>query len=40
MHPRNMSVIAIEKLVADKVAEAIAADHATRVNSGRAGGSG
>ncbi|GJU26397.1 putative reverse transcriptase domain-containing protein [Tanacetum coccineum] len=35
-----MSATAIEKLVADKVAEAIAADRATRVNAGGAGESG
>nr|GEU94964.1 putative reverse transcriptase domain-containing protein [Tanacetum cinerariifolium] len=40
MHPKKMSVAAIEKLVTDKVAKAIATNRATRVNSSRAGGSG
>nr|GFA73028.1 reverse transcriptase domain-containing protein [Tanacetum cinerariifolium] len=40
MPPKGMSAAAIQKLVADKVAEAIAADRATRVNAGGSGGSG
>ncbi|GJY70594.1 hypothetical protein Tco_0474297 [Tanacetum coccineum] len=37
MPPRRMSQAAIKKLVANKVAEAIAADRATRGDAGRAG---
>ncbi|GKB78326.1 hypothetical protein Tco_0945221 [Tanacetum coccineum] len=43
MPPRKMSAAVIKRLVADKVSEAIATDHATRGNaggSGEAGGSG
>ncbi|GJR81758.1 putative reverse transcriptase domain-containing protein [Tanacetum coccineum] len=40
MPPKRMHAAAIERLVANKVAKAIAADHATRVNAGRAGRSG
>ncbi|GJW96947.1 hypothetical protein Tco_0178755 [Tanacetum coccineum] len=35
-----MSAAAIERLITDKVAKAIATDYATRVNAGRAGRSG
>ncbi|GJZ39323.1 putative reverse transcriptase domain-containing protein, partial [Tanacetum coccineum] len=38
MPPKRMSQAAIEKLIADKVAEAIAADRATRGDVGAAGG--
>ncbi|GKF78600.1 hypothetical protein Tco_0234168, partial [Tanacetum coccineum] len=34
MPPKGMSAAAIQKLVADKVAEALAADRAARVNAG------
>ncbi|GJW34425.1 putative reverse transcriptase domain-containing protein [Tanacetum coccineum] len=40
MPPKGMSAVAISKLVADKVAEALAADHATRNNLNVARGSG
>ncbi|GJY79101.1 putative reverse transcriptase domain-containing protein [Tanacetum coccineum] len=40
MPPKGMSAAAIQKLVADKVAEALAADRATRNNTDVAGGSG
>ncbi|GJR42054.1 putative reverse transcriptase domain-containing protein [Tanacetum coccineum] len=38
MSPRRMSQAAIERLVTDKVAEAIAVDHATRNTASRQGG--
>ncbi|GKA59137.1 hypothetical protein Tco_0758450 [Tanacetum coccineum] len=40
MPPKGMSVAAISKLVADKVAEALAVDRATKNNPNVAGGSG
>ncbi|GJX48003.1 hypothetical protein Tco_0273193 [Tanacetum coccineum] len=40
MHPKGMSAATIQKLVTDKVVEALAADHTTRNNPNIVGGSG
>ncbi|GKA72385.1 putative reverse transcriptase domain-containing protein [Tanacetum coccineum] len=40
MPPKGMSAVGIQKLVADKVAEALAADRAARENADGSGGSG